>query len=140
MKPKVDRDSKSQSHCSGQDKQEIFKAPMLGLESVVFDYGVKGCNPAIFNKNNKNFLEYVRVNYKVDGPMVAQALCNLRAPVIESPLSPSNKGDAAILKRKLKFEAAHKKQLAWTENNHKLFNLYSSHCMQAMKTNLKGLS
>ena len=45
-----------------------------------------------------------------------------------------------MLEWKLNFEAAHKKWLAWTENNQKLFNLYSSHCMQAMKTKLKGLS
>ena len=139
--PKVDGGSKNQSHCSGQGKQKIFKAPTQGLESVIFDYGVKGCNPTIFNKNNKKLLEYVGANYKVDGPMAAQALCNLKAPIIDSLASPSNKGDDVVLLNwKLNFEAAHKKWLAWTENNQKLFNLYLSHCMQAMKTKLKALS
>ena len=113
----------------------------MDLEFVIFDYGVKGCNPTVFNKNNKNLLKYVGANYKVDGSMAAQALCNLKAPIIDSPVSPSNKGDnAVIFKLKLNFEAAHKEWLAWTENNQKLFNLYSSHCMQAMETKLKGLS
>ena len=126
-KSKVNGSSKSQSHCSGQGKQEIFKAPTPGLEFVIFDYGVKGCNPTVFNKNNKKLLMYVGANYKVDGPMVAQALCNLKAPIIDSSASSLNKGDdATILEWNLNFEAAHKKWLAWTENNQKLFNLYSS--------------
>ena len=139
--PKVDGGSKNQSHCSGQGKQEIFKAPTLGLESVIFDYGVKGCIPTVFNINNDKLLRHVGANYKVDGPMAAQALCNLKAPIIDSPASPSNKNDGVTsFEWKLNFEAAHKKWLAWTENNQKLFNLYSSHCTQTMKIMLKGLS
>ena len=63
------------------------------MKSVVFDYGVKGCNPAVFNKNNEKLLGYVGANYKVDGPMAAQALCNLKAPIIDSPTRPSKKND-----------------------------------------------
>ena len=83
----------------------------------------RGATPLYLTKMEK-LLEYVEANYKFDGPMAAQALHDPKAPIIDSPASPSNKDDdAALLEWKLNFEAAHKKWLAWTENNQKLFNI-----------------
>ena len=53
----------------------------------------RGATPLYLTKNNGKLPEYVEANYKVDGPTAAQALHDLKAPIIDSPTSPPDKND-----------------------------------------------
>ena len=124
-----------------QDSSSKFKAPTPGYEDVTFDVSTSRSASAAATFENKvdGLASYVAILCsKTDGADAALALRTLTAPKYEDP------GDLdeskATFRQKKDFEAkysAYERGTAnWTRNNKIVYNLFWSHCTDAMKTKL----
>ena len=91
----------------------MFKAPVVGLETIIFSYG-QPKDAAAFIKSNKVLSRYVGVNFKFGGPMDARAIISVMDPDLKLPEDPDGTvGKLAFLKWETKFNAISKNNLTW---------------------------
>ena len=124
-----------------------FKAPTVGLEDVVFDYGA-GMHPGDFQGNVKKLAEHMAGAMKRLGPLASKSIKTQTAPVFVEPEDPEIGEDGkevkASKKEVMRFQHKYEKYLRnnsdWEESNGKVFEKFISHCTPAIKTKLKSLS
>ena len=63
-------------------KNEVFKAPMSGLETVIFDYGLPK-HTTNFTNAIKELSRHVAVNFKYAGLSMARAMTTLEKPDLD---------------------------------------------------------
>ena len=80
-------------------KEMMFKAPTVGLETIVFGYR-KPKDAVSFIKSNESLSRYVGVNFKVGGPMAARSILSVMEPDLRLPEEPyDTAGKVAFFKR-----------------------------------------
>ena len=88
-----------------------FKAPTVGLEDVVFDYGA-GMRPGDFQGNVERIAEHLAGKLKRQGQLAAKVIKTRVAPSFEEPEDPEFEDDGnggtkprtATTKEKLRFK------------------------------------
>ncbi len=114
-----------------------FRAPTSGHKSVVFHY-IKSDLSAEFLKHNGALTDYVRVNFKYDGPTMAQALRTGVKPKFKDPPEPEeNASRTAEKKWEITIFKVENNHLHFEDNNKRCYNLYLQHCTPQMKVKLK---
>ena len=67
----------------------MFKAPMVGMEIIVFSYG-KPKDSASFIKSNKVLYIYLSINFKAGVPMAVRDIISVRDPDLTLPEDPDD--------------------------------------------------
>ena len=67
-----------------KNKDPMFKAPTVGLDTIVFSY-VQPMDAATFIKSNKALYRYVGVNFMVGGPMATRSILSVTDPDLKLP-------------------------------------------------------
>ena len=128
-----------------------FKAPTVGLEDVVFDYGA-GMRLGDFQGNVERIAEHMAGKVKRHGPLAAKAIKTRVAPSFEEPEDPEVEDDGkggvkvrtATTKEKLRFKYQYEKYMQdgpnWEDCNQQIWSKVISHCAPSMRTKLKSLS
>ena len=128
-----------------------FKAPTVGLEDVVFDYGGGMC-PEDFQGNIEKIAEHLAGALKRQGPLASKAIKTRVVPKFEEPEDPELEDDGkggtkqrtATTKEKLRFKHECRKYLHekpnWKDCNRRTWTKLISHCAPSMRTKLRSLS
>ena len=100
-----------------QPKKVGFKAPMLGIEDAIFDFGQLK-HAAQFQKTCEALPGHTAIMFKRGGAMMAKAILELQAPVITIPADPAIGATYIIFfKWKRTYEAKERELNNWTEAN-----------------------
>ena len=108
-------------HCQNFNKKEpMFKAPMIGLETIVFSYRQTE-DAAEFVKSNEALYRYVGVNLRVGGTIATREILSIEEPYLRllKELDDTAR-KVAFLKLETEFKAIPKKNLTWKENRQKV--------------------
>ena len=131
--------------------KSTFKAPTVGLEDVIFDYGA-GMRPGDFQGYVERIAEHMAGALKRQGPLASKAIKTQNAPSFMEPEDPEFEEDGtgtlkprtASTKEKIKFKHEYENYLYdlrnWKDCNGTIWNKVISHCTPGMKTKLKSLS
>jgi hypothetical protein len=110
---------------------------MQGLEHIIFDNTGTTKAASIFNLNIEAISKHIANRLKFDGPLIALAMRELKAPTINFPNNPTDPINLVkTTKRQRNFNHAHNQQKWWDENTQKIYNLKMQHSTPKMKTKL----
>ena len=80
------------------NKDPMFKATTVGLETIVFSYGLPK-DADTFIKRKEALYRYIGVNFKVGGEMAARAIISITDPYLKLPEYPDDTaGKVSFLK------------------------------------------
>jgi hypothetical protein len=102
-----------QQYQSTRSVIEAYKAPIAGLENVVFKMGTVQ-DAADFEEHKKDLGRHVAINFKEGGSMLQQAMEAMVTPTLTAladPIDPTNV--VQVKKWERKYDTFTKKQAAW---------------------------
>ena len=107
---------------------KAYKAPTVGLESVVFKMGTVQ-DAADFEDHKKDLGRYIAVNFKEGGSLLQQAMENMVAPTFTPPTDPIDPTNVVQVKKwEREYDAFTKKEAAWDAVKSRGFQLILQHC------------
>jgi hypothetical protein len=86
-KPKVEGGQQRFHNCTFTPKKPAFAAPTQGLEHIIFDNTGATKAASTFNLNIKAISEHLINCLKYDGLFATLAVCELKEPTIEFPMT-----------------------------------------------------
>ena len=121
-------------------KAATAKAPTVGLEDVVFEFGVN-MKPGEFQGSLDSLSGHLAGALKNGGAAAAKAIRKMRPPDLSEPDEP---GENATSKQKIGYEHKLKKALkdqdTWEDTNGLIFEKFKEHCAESMMSKLSGMA
>ena len=121
-------------------KKAEAKAPTVGLEDVVFEFGAN-MRPGDFQGFIDSLSGHMAGALKYGGATAAKAIRKMTPPTFSEPAEPA---DPTNTKQKITYEHKLKKWLReedeWTDINGRIFEKFKEHCAESMLSKLSGMA